>query len=135
MGRVLTEQQCAGGFCTSASPPSAPSTPCAPLSSATGLQYCYDLVGNLLAYSNGVTTAAAGQYQQHALLFWQTFDAAGRLASLSSSWIDATHPQSLFAAQMYTPFNALSNWLLGTQLTTTRSYDNRLRVIGQSSVQ
>jgi YD repeat-containing protein len=135
MGRVQAEQQCAAGYCTSTSPPSAHSTPCTALSSAIGLQYCYDLLGNLLAYSNGVTTAAAGQYPQHALLFAQTFDAVGRLASVGvgSSSSDGTHPQSLFSAATYTPFNALSNWLLGTQLSTTRTYDSRLRVTGQSS--
>jgi YD repeat-containing protein len=135
MGRVLTEQQCVAGYCTSTSVPSQPSLNCPSLSSATGLQYCYDFAGNLLAYSNGVTTAAAGSYPQQALLFSQTIDAAGRLNSVSSSWNDATHPQLLFSSPVYTPFNTLSSWQLGTQLTTTRSYDNRLRVTRQSSVQ
>ena len=133
MGRVVTEQQCVAGFCTSASVPSQPTANCPKLSSATGLQYCYDLAGNLLAYGNGLTTQAAGQYPQQALLFTQTFDAAGRLNSVGSSWSDATHPQTLFSAPVYTPFNALSNWRLGTQLSTTRTYDVRLRVTGQSS--
>lgn len=135
MGRALTELQCAAGYCTTASVPSQPAANCTTLSSATGLQYCYDLAGDLLAYSNGLTTQAEGQYPQHAISFAQTFDAAGHLNSVSSSWSDATHPQSLFSAPTYTPFNALSNWLLGTQLTTTRTYDNRLRVTGQSSAQ
>jgi hypothetical protein len=136
MGRALTELQCAGGYCTSPAVPAQPSANCTSLSSATGLQYCYDFAGNLLAYSNGLTTAAAGpQYPQHALLFSQTFDAAARLNSVNSSWSDTTHPQSLFSSPVYTTFNALFSWLLGTQLTTTRTYDTRLRVTGQSSVQ
>jgi hypothetical protein len=136
MGRALTEQQCVAGYCTSTSPPVQPTANCTNLSSATGLQYCYDLAGSLLAYSNGLTAAAAGQqYPQHALLFSQTFDAAGRLNSVASSWNDTTHPQSLFSSPVYTPFNALSSWLLGTQLSTTRTYDTRLRVTGQSSAQ
>jgi YD repeat-containing protein len=135
MGRALTELQCAAGYCTTTSVPSQPAANCATLSSATGLQYCFDLAGNLLAYSNGLTTQAAGLYPQHALLFGQTFDAAGRLNSVGSSWSDSTHPSPLFSAPTYTPFNALSSWLLGTQLTTTRTYDNRLRVMGQSSAQ
>jgi YD repeat-containing protein len=136
MGRALTEQQCVAGFCTSAAVPSQPGPNCPTLSSATGLQYCYDLAGNLLAYSNGLTTAAAGpQYPQHALLFAQTFDSAGRLNSVTNSWpADPTHPQTLFSSPVYTPFNALSNWLLGTRLFTTRNYDSRLRVTDQSSV-
>jgi YD repeat-containing protein len=135
MGRALTEQQCVAGYCTSSSLPSQPAANCATLSSATGLQYCYDLAGNLLAYSNGLTTQAASQYPQQALLFAQTFDSVGRLNSVGSSWTDSTHPQSLFSSPAYTPFNALSSWLLGTQLTTSRTYDTRLRVTGQSSAQ
>lgn len=135
MGRVQSEYQCAAGFCTTTSAPSAP-TGCPTLSSGTGLQYCYDWVGDLLAYSNGVTTAAAGQqYPQHAIWFAQTFDAVGRLASVGSSWSDTPHPASLFSSPSYTPFNTLSSWLLGTQLTTTRSYDPRLRITGQWSTQ
>ncbi|MGA9669745.1 MAG: hypothetical protein WBQ94_11075 [Terracidiphilus sp.] len=135
MGRVLTEQQCAAGYCTSASVPSQPAANCSTLSSATGLQYCYDLAGNLLAYGNGLTTAAAGQYQQQAILFAQTFDAAGRLNSVGSSWSDSTHPQTLFSNSTYTPANALSSWLLGSSLWTARQYDSRLRVCNQQSAQ
>ena len=51
MGRVLTEQQCVAGYCTSASVPSQPTPNCPSLSSAVGLQYCYDLSGNLLLTS------------------------------------------------------------------------------------
>src|SRR3984885_11332984 len=77
MGRVTSEQQCVVSFCTSAAIPSQPTANCTSLSSSVGLQYCYDLAGDLLAYSNGVTTIAAGSYPQQALLFSQTFDAAG----------------------------------------------------------
>lgn len=132
MGRTLIEQQCAAGYCTSASIPSQPPANCTTLSSATGLQYCYDLVGNLLAYSNGVTTSTAGNYAQRAMLFSQTFDAAGRLGAVGSSWSDSTHPATLFKVNEYTPFNALSNWTFGTSQIYGRSYDERLRVIQQS---
>jgi len=135
MGRAQTEQQCAAGYCTSSSMPSQPPSNCAALSSATGLQYCYDLADNLLAYSNGVTTAAAGSYPQHALLFSQTFDTAGRLATVGSSPSDSTHPASLFSNTSYAPNNALSSWLLGTSLWTARQYDGRLRVCNQQSAQ
>jgi YD repeat-containing protein len=96
MGRVVSEQQCVAGYCTSNTAPSAPAPNCTSLGSSVGLQYCYDLAGDLLAYSNGVTTQAAGTtYPQHALLFSQTFDAAGRRLSVDSSWSDATHPGTL----------------------------------------
>ena len=133
MGRVLTEQQCTMGYCTSPSLPSQPPANCATISAATGLQFCYDLDGNLLAYSNGITTSSAGQYTQHALLFSQMFDVAGRLTTSTSSWSDSTHPQQLFSSPSYTPFNALSNWLLGGQLSTSRTYDSRLRITCQWS--
>jgi YD repeat-containing protein len=134
MGRVVSEQQCVAGYCTSTTAPSAPAPNCTSLGSAVGLQYCYDLAGDLLAYSNGVTTQAAGTtYPQQALLFSQTFDAAGRRLSVGSSWSDATHPGTLFSIPTYAPINALSSWLLGTSLWTTRQYDNRLRVCSQQS--
>jgi len=133
MGRVLTEQQCAAGYCTSPSLPSQPSSNCIGLSGASGLQYCYDLAGNLLAFSNGVTTQAAGSYPQHAILFSQAFDEAGSLNAVASSWSDLTHPQDLFYSPVYTPFNTPSRWLMGGQLATRRQYDSRLRVTCQSS--
>jgi YD repeat-containing protein len=135
VGRPTTELQCVAGYCTSSSVPSQPSENCASLSSATGLQYCYDLAGNLTAYTNGITTSMAGNYSQRAILLSQSFDNAGRLATVESSWNDSTHPTTLFSAQGYTAFGALSNWQLGAHLEVTRNYDNRLRVTGQSAAQ
>jgi hypothetical protein len=68
-------------------------------------------------------------------LFSQTFDSAGRLTTVGSSWSDTTHLGTLFSAPSYQPFGALSSWLLGGHLAVTRSYDNRLRVTGQSAAQ
>ena len=135
MGRAITEFQCAAGYCTTASAPSNPAANCTALSSASGLQYCYDLAGNLLAYTNGVTVGVVPAYQQQALLFSQTFDAAGRLSGVYSSWTnDSTHPSTLFSGTSYSPANALTNWVLGAHLAVTRSYDPaRLWVTGQSA--
>ena len=135
MGRAVSEQQCVAGYCTSASVPSPPTSNCASLSGGNGLQYCYDLVGDLLAYGNGLTTAAAGSYQQAAMAFSQTYDAAGRLATMTSTMTDSTHPATLFSAPSYTPAEALSGWQLGGNLWTTRSYDSRLRLCDQQSGQ
>jgi hypothetical protein len=135
MGRVTTERRCLGGYCTSASLPAQPTANCSSLLSPIGMQYCYDLAGNLLAYGNGVTTSTAGSYPQQALLFSQSFDTAGRLATVGSSWSDTTHPAALFTAEGYTAANTLSSWLLGAHLLPSRSYDNRLRVTGQTTVQ
>jgi YD repeat-containing protein len=133
MGRVVSEQQCVAGYCTSPSVPSQPTPNCPVLTSAAGLQFCYDLAGNLLAYGSGITTAAAGNFPQVAMNFSQTFDAAGRLSTVSSSFSDNTHPATLFTAQGYTPASALSNWELGPNLYTARNYDVRQRVCSQLS--
>lgn len=133
MGRILIEQQCAAGYCTSNSMPQSPQPNCTALSSASGLQYCYDFAGNLLAFSNGVSTVTAGSYPQQAILSSQTFDVAGRLANVNSSWSDSTHPATLFSNATYAPNNALSTWLLGTSLWMARQYDNRLRLCNQQS--
>jgi len=135
MGRAVAEQQCVAGYCTSAAVPSQPTANCTSLSGGSGLQYCYDLAGNLLAYTNGLTSAAAGNYSQAATAFSQTFDAAGRLATVGSSWNDTAHPATLFSNSTYAPNNALSNWLLGASLWTARQYDNRLRICNQQSAQ
>ena len=136
MGRVLTEQQCAAGYCTSINVPPSPILNCPTLSGASGLQYCYDLAGHLLAFSNGVSTQTAGTFPQHAMLFSQSFGAAGRLLSVNNtSWSDSTHPATLFSSPTYAPNNALSSWLLGASLWTARQYDNRLRVCNQQSAQ
>jgi hypothetical protein len=135
MGRVLTERQCVAGFCTSTAAQSSPSLNCTSLSNATGLQYCYDLIGNLLAYSNGVTTASVPTYPQQALLFSQSFDSAGRLATVNSSWVDPTHPTPLFSNTTYSPASALTSWLLGAHVGVNRSYSTRLWVTGQTANQ
>jgi len=133
MGRVTAEQQCVAGFCTLASPQQ-PSANCASLPNAAGLQYCYDNAGNLLAYSNGLTTAnVSSSYSQQALRFAQTFDSVNRLTAVTSSWSDSTHPATLFTAQSFTPWNAQSSWQLGNSLLTGRGYDIRMRVCQQLS--
>jgi YD repeat-containing protein len=133
MGRVVAEQQCVAGYCTSPSVPSLPAANCSALTAASGLQYCYDQAGNLLAYSSGLTTAAVGNYPQAAMNFSQTFDAANRLLTTHSSMVDSTHPATLFTTQGYTAANALSNWQLGASLFTVRNYDIRQRVCSQLS--
>ncbi|UWZ85277.1 RHS repeat protein [Occallatibacter riparius] len=135
MGRIVSEQQCVAGYCTSAAVPSTPAVNCTALSGNNGLQYCFDEAGNLLAFSSGTTTGSVGNYPQAAMTFSQTFDLAGRLSTVASSWNDGTHPASLFTAQGYTPFDALSNWLIGPHIAAGRSYDNRLRVTGQTGAQ
>lgn len=154
MGRVLTENQCVLGFCTNM--PSQPPANCVSQSSLDGLSYCYDLAGNLTAYSNGLD---ASTFPQQSIPISQTFDGAGRLASvgipsaLSTPWIGSQLPACLLNAQSpstsaspwcmqtlqqpaYAPFGGLQNWTLGGgSLSGIKTYDNRLRVTGETTTQ
>lgn len=131
VGRILKEQQCTPSNCGG--------TPYAPA-------YSYDLAGNLLTFTDGVTpTPTAGT----TLSFANCYDAAGRLQALTSNWIDSKHPQSLFLAQStssnpcpnatspsssstpYAPFGGLMNATFGNSLTLSRAYDNRLRITSE----
>jgi len=147
MGRLWTEKQCVLGFCTSASPPSPPQGSCSSLSSANGLSYCYDLAGNLTAYSNGLTLTA---FPKQAILFSQGVDNAGRLAWIGSSLTGPQLPPCLFNAQSnststacsqlptqpaYATFGALQNWILGSNLDVNKGYNSRLLVTGQTATQ
>ena len=154
MGRVTSEQQCTLGFCTSSAPPPPPSPNCASLPAASGLTYCYDLGGDLTAYSNGLNSTA---FPQQNILFSQTFDTAGRLASvgvpdtLNTPWVGEKLPACLFDAQSassttqwcpnvppqsaYSPFGQLTNWFLGNNLNVNRNFDVRLRTTGEKAVQ
>jgi hypothetical protein len=125
MGRVLNEQQYTMA------------------SQASGGQYkpayTYDLTGNLLTSTNGVT----GTPVVNTLSFTNSFDGAGRLKSVSSNWNDSTHPPGLFAAQTlssqavqcqqptsspYFPFGGLANAVYGNGIALSRTYDKRLRL-------
>ena len=149
MGRVATEIQCVMGFCTSATAPStAPPAPnCATPSSASGLAFCYDLAGDVTAYSNGLN---ATSFPQESILFSQGFDSAGRLASVGSSLTGPQLPACLFNAQStststwctqlptqpaYTPSGALQNWSFGQNLAVTKTYNNRLLATGETASQ
>lgn len=137
MGRVVSEQQCVLGYCTSAAPPSAPPANCQSLPTANGLGYCYDLAGNPTAYSNGLTSDT---FPQQYMLLSQGFDSVSRLNSVTNNtWTTGTFPSNLFTPDPsagYTPFNALQNWTLGSgNLSVSKSYDNRLRVTGETAIQ
>lgn len=144
MGRVVSEQQCVFGFCTSVAPPPDPAGNC----TTNGLSYCYDLAGNLTAFSNGLNSTA---YPQQSILFSQQFDAAGRLSFVGSSLTGTQLPGCLFNAQSgtaaapcstlppqpaYSPFGNLLHWTLGNGvLSVAKTYDNRLRVTGETATQ
>jgi hypothetical protein len=80
------------------------------------------------------------------LTFANCYDSAGHLQALNSNWYDLSgHPSILFTAlpnssnPSYTAFGALKNATFSvypffTALTLNRSYDNRLRIIGETDI-
>jgi RHS Repeat len=124
MGRITSEQQCTPYNCASGSP-YAPT-------------YTYDLAGNPIVSTNGITsTPVVGT-----LSLTNAFNLAGWLQGVTSNWSDTTHPTSLFSAQAgtstlpcsssqtssFAPFGGLMNATYGGgSLTLNRGYDSRLR--------
>ena len=109
VGRPTQSQQCVLTNCTSGSP--------------FVLNEVFDLAGNPISWTNGLGTNT----------FTQTFTSAGRLLSLSSLPAGAASATSLVSGALYTPAGALQTWTLGPVLSLQRSYDNRLRVTGETA--
>jgi YD repeat-containing protein len=116
MGRVQREQQCVLSNCIPGTTP-------------YSLVHDYDLAGNPTLYTNGTNT----------IQLTNTYDGAGRLQTITSSWDDdSTHPSPLFSTQTgsssqcgqsgsYAAFGGLTNAILGNGLMLSRGYDSRLR--------
>ena len=92
---------------------------CTPQNCGTGvfaIQYTqYDLLGNLLSATN-----AAG------VTFTYTYNEASHLTSISTNFVDATHPGTLLSQGSYNAPGSLKTVLLGNGLTETRNYNSRL---------
>jgi len=71
MGRVISKEQSGLGL-SAELPSSAPALHCTTLSAENGLNFCYDLAGNLIAYDNGLNLFSSSVYDS----FSQTFDGA-----------------------------------------------------------
>jgi YD repeat-containing protein len=135
MGRLSNEQQCALGHCSSGPPP-----PCTGNgNNAPYYQtYCYDLAGNTTWYVNGVTNVPGAPLVSggYPITFAMTYDAASRPLAITSPWNDANHPASLFTVNPsngYSPADALQNFTLSNNLSVAKTYDNRLRVTGETA--
>jgi YD repeat-containing protein len=135
MGRLSNEQQCALGHCSSGPPP-----PCTGNgNNAPYYQtYCYDLAGNTTWYVNGVTNVPGAPLVSggYPITFALTYDADSRPLAITSPWNDANHPAPLFTVNPssgYSPADALQNFTLSNNLSVARTYDNRLRVTGETA--
>jgi YD repeat-containing protein len=139
MGRIVNEQQCILGSCTSQTQP------------APQLTYGYDLAGDLTSFGNSVGMSNGP------LNLNSSFDAAGHLTSLTSdwtpnAWINQQQPAPMYTStpsgySLYTlgtgsapaygsctpgqygygPVGPLS-WNLGSSVTVAQCYTNRLWV-------
>ena len=129
MGRLLKENQCLFGNCSA---------------SVFHPAYTYDRAGNLLTLTDGTTpnpTSSGGM-----LTLTNSYDGGGRLQTVTSNWVDGTHPATLFATQSgqsppcgssatgpYAAFGGLMNATFGSAsygsgIALNRTYDNRLRM-------
>jgi hypothetical protein len=124
MGRLLNENQYSYAGLASGKP--------------YPVAYQYDLAGHLIASTDG-TKPPALQYVPPScnglsaptwttLFFFNCYDGAGRLSSLTANWSDPTHPPNLFNSPGYAAFGGLSQASYANGLTLTRSYDNRQRM-------
>jgi hypothetical protein len=116
VGRVRSEQQCVLSVCS--------------LDYPGKFTYNYDLTGKLSYYGDGLGTT----------LFTNQFDSNGRLLTVSSSWVDQTHPATLFSAQSYNPAGGLTTALYGVNtqnvpaITLGRTYDPRFRILSETDI-
>lgn len=116
MGRPLSAQQCTPSNCTAASP--------------YELNFGYDLAGDLTSYTNGLaSTPGAGSGP---LTFNQSFDSAGRLQNLTSTWSDSTHPSTLFSAPTFAPPGMVTGATYGNGITLGRVYNSSLLPISET---
>jgi YD repeat-containing protein len=107
LGRVLNEQTCVYPSCTT--------TP-----SQYPLTFSYDLVGNLITYSNGSTS--------NPITLTNGYDEAEHLLSITSG----SPPSPLFSSPTYTAPGGLTGATYGTGLTLSRTYDHRVRITGET---
>jgi hypothetical protein len=114
-GRIINEQQCVGKSCSQ--------------NFGYNNTYSYDLAGHLLNFGNLIGTGS----------FTNAYDSGGRLSSLSESWSENSNvaplfPSTLFSGATYAPHGALTGATYGTNLSISRTYDSRLRILGETDL-
>ena len=111
MGRLLNEQQCSFGSCTTPYP----------------FAYQYDYAGNLLSTTNGVTAGSP-------ITISYAYDNVARLSTATSTtpttgiWSGTSLPSTIYAAKEYGPAGLLSATYGAKPVYLSRLYDKRLRV-------
>ena len=100
VGRPILNAQCTPNTCNA--------NPFVPYS----LGYQYDLLGDTTSAGNGV-----------GVTFNYSYNIAGRLTQMTSSMIDANHPDVLFGAAHYSPTSTTD--ILGNSVAETTSFSSR----------
>ena len=85
--------------------------------------YTYDLAGDLIGFDRGMDMVTSVSYGGHTV----GYDTAGRTATVTSTFADASHPQTMFTATQYGPLG-LNCAVLGDQSSVynaNTTYSNR----------
>lgn len=101
MGRIVRNDQCTPTHCSWV------------------LNYGYDLLGNTTSSTNGEGVTIS-----------QSFNLAGRLTSVTSSWVDSQHPATLLSVDStngYWPAGLVHKMAYGNALTSTMAFNNRFQ--------
>ncbi|KAA6461894.1 hypothetical protein DYQ86_09610 [Acidobacteria bacterium AB60] len=85
------------------------------------LSYAYDITGPVSSRQ-----IASGSSNDYTLAY--TYNGAGQLTTLASSWNDATHPGTLFSNGTYGPLGRLATDSLGSGEIESFAYDQRGRL-------
>ncbi len=99
MGRTISDWQCTAYNC------------------GTGtwqLTRSFDLLGNIMSYTNG-----------QGISFTLNYDGTPRLASMTSNWSDSQHPGTLISGLHYNALGVLTAGTLGNGVALGRSYNSR----------
>ena len=100
MGRTLLDDQCTPTNCGS---------------TGWSIYYTYNLDGGLTSFTNTWNT------------FYQSFDSAGRVTQLTSSFVDAQHPGTLATVNSYYPSGQVKQLTLGNGLIESNVFNPRLQ--------
>jgi YD repeat-containing protein len=106
-GRATNERQCSIGSCSSTTGPQ--------------LAYTYDLAGNSTGLSNSVGASTGS------LSLVSGFDGEGHFRSMTSTWPQPNSPTTVYTLGTYGPVGPLQ-WTLGSKLSLSKTYTDRLRV-------
>ena len=86
-------------------------TPANCAGNAYATQYSYDLMGNMVSYTNG-----------EGVTFYPNYNTAARLTSLTTNYVNSTHPGTLFSNAHYNAMSELSSATLGNGINVSYSY-------------